>query len=329
MNNSVQVRETGVLAIQAREEINMQITTAKNYPMHSTADQIKRFLDKAISLATSSIEVASACGYHLERKGKEGKVSIDGPSVRVAEIAANAYGNLRVVARIVEETEDHITAQAIVHDLENNLATSSEVRRGIRTSPTRGNYKFSQDMINMTANAACSIAKRNAIFDAIPKAFVNQIYDQAMEMVGGKNVSVPARFELACKKFEDMSIAPEQLLKKVGKASREELTAKDIMKLIGIYNAISDEQSSVEEEFAVKKEEAVADVPTETKKGKKQTPLQKYNALAVKVAQLRDMKYVENLVKAHEASFNKKFADFRDVELTRLNEDLEKSVENK
>lgn len=53
-----------------------------------------------------------------------------------------------------------MTAQGVFHDLERNVAITYEVRRRIVDKNGR---RYKPDMIGVTANAACSIALRNAI----------------------------------------------------------------------------------------------------------------------------------------------------------------------
>ena len=61
----------------------------------------------------------------------------------MAEIIANAWTNLRVATRIIGNDGRMITAQAVCHDLETNVAVCKEVKRSI---VTKKGYTFSQDM---------------------------------------------------------------------------------------------------------------------------------------------------------------------------------------
>jgi hypothetical protein len=76
--------DTKAVAVLNRSEVEAQLDAAHKYPR-----QIKRFLNEAITLATLTRDVAESCIYALPRGGK----TIAGPSVRLAEICASAYGN--------------------------------------------------------------------------------------------------------------------------------------------------------------------------------------------------------------------------------------------
>ena len=80
-----------------KSEIDMQIATAHAYPRNE-----EKALDKMAQLACMDVDTASDCFYNLERKKADGTVEeINGLSVRMAEIKAACWGNLRVQARII------------------------------------------------------------------------------------------------------------------------------------------------------------------------------------------------------------------------------------
>ena len=99
-----------------------QIATAKRYPR-----SVAQFIKKATELVTLNESIAQQCIYALPRDGKV----IEGPSARMAEVIINAWGNSRAGARIVNDAGDFITAQAVFHDLEANVALTYEVQRRI------------------------------------------------------------------------------------------------------------------------------------------------------------------------------------------------------
>ena len=141
----------------ARAEIDQQIATAHAYPR-----SIDRAKKNILTLATLDEETAEECIYALPRGGKP----IKGPSARFSEIIASQWGNCRVAARVthVDRTEKFVEAEGVFHDLETNTAWSAKVRR--RISDKHGKL-LSDDMIIVTGNAACSIAKRNAVLTGV------------------------------------------------------------------------------------------------------------------------------------------------------------------
>ncbi|MFM7859586.1 MAG: hypothetical protein ACKO96_48585, partial [Flammeovirgaceae bacterium] len=157
MENQVSViqQEQTALYLQTKAEIDTQIATAKAFPRSE-----KMFMDRAISMATVTEEIAQSCIYALPRGGKP----IEGPSVRLAEIIVASYGNLRSSARIVDNDGKMITSQGVCHDLENNTAVSVDVKRRITD---KNGKTFNDDMQVVTGNAANAIAFRNAVFKVV------------------------------------------------------------------------------------------------------------------------------------------------------------------
>jgi hypothetical protein len=162
-------------------QINQQIATAKRYPRDLA--KVEKAIDAMVKLDE---ETAASCFYCLPRGNK----TIEGPSIRFAEIVGNTYGNMRFGARVIDEGQEFITAQGVAHDLENNVCVTTEVRRRITTSQ---NKRYGADMIAVTANAACLIALRNAIFKAVPFSLAKAIYEQAKKVAVGNATTLIER----------------------------------------------------------------------------------------------------------------------------------------
>ncbi len=117
-----QVDDLSVVYNQDKAAIDVQIATAKNYPRN-----VQRAISNSIAIVTLDSETASTCTYSLPRGGKP----ITGPTVHLAKILAQNWGNLRVEAKVISVDKTQITSQAIAFDLENNLAIKVEVKRSI------------------------------------------------------------------------------------------------------------------------------------------------------------------------------------------------------
>lgn len=81
-NEIINVSGGEMLEAINRSEIDGQIATAHKFPR-----DIMQCKQNMVALAAMDDDVAYNCFYHLERKGKDGQVSvIEGPSVRFTEI---------------------------------------------------------------------------------------------------------------------------------------------------------------------------------------------------------------------------------------------------
>ena len=225
-----------------RANIDIQVSTAKQYPR-----SISRCTNNAVALATMDRETAQSCGYALPRGGKP----ITGPSVHLAKIIAQQYGNLRAEAKVVEITDKQIVSRGTAWDLENNNAYSVEVRRSI---VGRNGNRFTDDMITVTGNAANSIAYRNAIFGIVPKAIVDKAYKAAQHLITGDlsdEEKLIKRRDGAIKHFIDTyGITEEEVIKLCGKHTVNQIQADEIALLLGFAQSLKDGDTTVEELMA-------------------------------------------------------------------------------
>lgn len=234
---------TTAVAAMTGAEIDMQIRTAKKYPRNLAAVR-----KRATEMATLDEDVAETCWYTLERgKGQDRKVIV-GPSIRLAEICASAWGNIRFGARIIDEAEASVTAQGYCHDLETNVMVMQEVRRGI---VTRNGERYGNDMVLQTMNAASSIAVRNAVFKVLSQAFVNSIMFDAQKYAAGDDKNLPEKRARVLERLAIQGVSQGRVLAKVGRASVAEITKDDVQTLIGVGTAIRDGESTVDESFPV------------------------------------------------------------------------------
>lgn len=236
---SMPVEMTLVQAI-SKAELDQQIATARAYPR-----SLKRFMDECLQMATLNDQIAGECIYALPRDGK----TIEGPSVRLAEIVVSAWGNCRAGTRVVDEGREFITAQGVFHDLERNSAITCEVKR--RITNRRGD-RFSADMIAVTGNAASSIALRNAVFKGVPKAFWSNIYEASRKVIAGDSKTLANRRADALAYLQKLGATQEMVLGLLGAKGPEEITLDHLVTLRGIANSIRDSEITVEEAFAPK-----------------------------------------------------------------------------
>jgi len=228
-----------------RAEVDIQIQTARKFPR-----SMKRAREKILEIATLDPKTAEACFYALPRDGKV----IEGPSVRMAEIIAASYGNLRAAARVIGYDETSVICQGVCHDLENNVATSVEVRRRITTKSGR---RYSDDMVNTTSNAGCAIAFRNAIFKVVPSAIFKDVVEQVKKVGMGDERTIAEKRKAALAWFDARGYKQKQLFAMLNSLednpsevkAAEELTIDHLIILRGVVNAVNEETTTLEEVF--------------------------------------------------------------------------------
>lgn len=260
-NEIIEIKQAEMLAGITRSEIDIQIATAKQYPR-----DINRVLNTIATYATMDKETAEDCFYVLRRKDANGNDNvIEGLSIRMAEIIAGAWGNLRVQTRIIGNDGRKITAQAVCHDLETNFAVCKTVDRRITT---KSGKTYSEDMQVVTGNAAASIAFRNAVLAVIPKAVTKRVINEVKKVALGQSIDLEQSRQNVIQYFAKLGVKQEQLFLYLGVNSVQEIDKQKIFELRATANAIKEGTTSVEECFVKPaleaKAQAEADKKTDT-----------------------------------------------------------------
>ena len=247
-NEIAVISSTEALQAVTSAEIDKQIATAKMYPR-----DVMAAVNEMQQLALFDEETAESCFYHLERKQWDKEKHqyvmnvIEGPSIRMAEIAAASWGNIRVLTRVVGNDGRNVTVEAVAFDLQKNNANSQQIVRSIMT---KEGQTYSNDMIALTINAASAIARRNAIYNVVPRVYIDKLCEKCKEFVKGQaTTGIRDKVQKIIKAFAKYGITEEMVCAKVGVKSRDEIDPDMVVTLVGIGNSLKDGQTTVEEEF--------------------------------------------------------------------------------
>jgi len=217
--------------------VDIQVATAKQYPR-----SIGDFKQKALAMATLDEETAALCIYAIPRGGKV----IEGPSARLAEIVASAWGNLRIDARTTGEDARFVHAESVAWDLETNVAICYSTRRRITNKYGK---RYDDDMIAVTANAATSIALRNSVFKVVPMAYTKEIYRAARSTAAGDIKTLALRRTEMLGYFTRFGITQDRVLYTLGKERIEDIDLDDLATLKGVATAIKDGETQIDDAF--------------------------------------------------------------------------------
>lgn len=237
----IEIKQADMLSAINRAEVDIQIATAKQYPR-----DIARVLNQIKTYATMDMETAEDCFYALRRgRGSDAQV-IEGVSVRLAEIIAGAWGNLRVQTRIIGNDGRTITAQGVCHDLETNLAVSVETKRRITDKSGR---TYSEDMQVVTGNAASAIAFRNAVLKVVPKAVTKKVINEIRAVALGQSIDLETRRQRLVGYFAQIGVTQSELLTYCGVKSVDQIDTEMVFELRGLANAIKEGTTTVKDTF--------------------------------------------------------------------------------
>lgn len=245
MESGEVIQVNGALDMVAKQEgaaLDVQVATAKQYPR-----SVQAFQSDLKSWATLNKESALGCFFNLRRGGS----SIVGPSVRFAELVQASWGNIVVDTAIVAEEHDHVVVAATCRDLERNTASRAQVRRNILD---RNKRRYSADMIQTTVQAASAIARRNAIFQVVPRALWEPIYKNAQQVAGGGKSFADRRKE-ALATLKSAGVEGDRVKLAVSGKNPKDLTSDDILMLEVAIHRVNENESTWDKEFPASADE--------------------------------------------------------------------------
>ncbi|HUD74855.1 MAG TPA: hypothetical protein VMQ76_07270, partial [Terracidiphilus sp.] len=155
-NQALEVVPLSAIHAMERAQIDTQVATAHQYPR-----SIEQFRKRSLAMATLDLETAESCiycrpvGKEKNDRGQWVEKFAEGPSIRLAEIVACCYGNLRAAARVVEQTPRQVKAEGACHDLETNYAGKSDA---IESTVKQNGEPYSERQAALVAKIACAKA---------------------------------------------------------------------------------------------------------------------------------------------------------------------------
>jgi hypothetical protein len=232
-------------AVQALERaaVDAQIATARAYPR-----DLLQFKKRSLAMATLDLETAKSCIYQRPvGKDENGRPKIaEGESIRMAEIVAASFGNLRVGARVIEQTPTFVRAEGVAHDLESNYAGKSEV---VESTVDRKGRPYSERQRTVVAKAALAKAYRDAIFKVVPRSMCKFIRTAAEQIVRKEDLPLDERRKKLAAWAKAEGLAESRICAAFGVKAISELQLDHFVELVGIWTAIKEGDTNIDEAF--------------------------------------------------------------------------------
>lgn len=227
-----------------RGEIDIQIATAKKFPR-----SMAQFKRDALEMVSMDEETAASCIYRRP-VGKDPETGqqkyAEGLSVRMAEIVAACYGNVRYGAFLVEQTERSVKARGFCHDVQKNVAATSEA---VESTVKKNGQPFDERMRIVVAKAALSKAKRDALFTVVPRALCRSIEEEAKRVAIGDAKTLSSRRDAALKWCASIGVLPPRVCAALGVKGVDDIGLDQLETLTGLKTSIKDGDVTVEDAF--------------------------------------------------------------------------------
>lgn len=246
-NESLEVMPPSAIMALERASIDSQVATAHAYPR-----SMEKFRQRALSMATLDSETADDCiycrpvGKEKNEKGVWVPKFAEGPSIRLAEIVATNYGNLRVAARIVEQTDRFVRCEGVAHDLESNYAGKSEC---VESTVTKENVPYSERQRALIAKVCLAKAYRDAIFKVVPRALCKPVYEAAKKVAAGAGKTIEQRRNSVKAWLDSKKIDERRMFEALGIQGWGEVGEGQLITLTGLKTSVADGDTTLDEAF--------------------------------------------------------------------------------
>lgn len=246
-NDSLEVLQPSQIEALERAQIDVQVATAHRYPR-----SLQQFRTRSMSMACLDAETAETCiycrpvGKEQNAQGKWVEKFAEGASIRLAEIVAASYGNIRAAARIIEQTERFVRCEGVCHDLETNYAGKSEC---VEATVKKDGTPYSERQRALVAKVCLAKAYRDAIFKVVPKALCKPVFDAAKKVAAGQGLSIEKRREKVKAWITQLKIDEQRMFAALDVRGWDEIGEEQLLTLTGLKTSMADGDVTIEEAF--------------------------------------------------------------------------------
>ena len=230
----------GVEAVRAQAEVQAQIVSAKKFPR----DPFSAW--NRIAQACKRPKLAGQALYAYPRGGE----TVTGPSIRLAETLAQAWGNVTFGVRELEQRDSDSTIEAYCTDLETNVTRSVTFQVPHIRYTKRGVIKLSdpRDIYELVANQGARRV-RACILAVIPGDIVDlAVAECKRTQVRGEGEPLEDRVRKMVAAFSEVGVPPEAIERRLGHPLAQTV-AEEVVDLQAVYRAIKESLASRQDFF--------------------------------------------------------------------------------
>jgi hypothetical protein len=226
------------------QEVQGMVFMAKQYPRDQYAawDRIKTSCQRKT--------LAEVAQYAYPRGGEK----VTGPSIRLAEVIAQNWGNMSFGVIELEQKQGESTAMAFAWDLETNTRMEKifTVKHEIYTKKGTKKLTDPRDIYELVANMGAR-RERACILAIIPKDITDAAVEECEKTIlSGEKEPLADKIKKLLDRLKEVGVTKEMVEKQRG-YKIEVFTSKDGIELQKIYNAIKDGIGKREDYFEVEK----------------------------------------------------------------------------
>jgi hypothetical protein len=230
---------------QRMQEIQAMVFMAKQFPRDEFAAM------ERIKTACSRKALAEIAMYEYPRGGQK----VTGPSIRLAEVLLQGWGNMKCGVIELDNTQGESKAMSYAWDIETNaydekIFTVKHIRDTKQGAKT---LTDNRDIYEKVANEGAR-RKRACILAVIPAWVIEEAIEHCEKALTSNNAEpLIDRLRKLLDKFKDQGVTKDMVEKYMG-YKVETFTEKDGLKLQKVYTAIKDGAAKKEDYFNLKKD---------------------------------------------------------------------------
>lgn len=235
---------------QQREiaEVQAAMVIAKRFPRNEI-----EAMDRIINACTRK-SLAETALYSYARGGSE----ITGPSIRLAEVAAQAWGNINFGIRELEQRNGESTVEAYAWDVESNTRQVKvfQVKHERHTRSGSKKLEDPRDVYELVANQGAR-RLRACILGVIPGDVIEAAVKQCEHTMKANADTSPEGLQKLVDAFEPFGVSRTQIEKRI-QCRLEAIRPAQVVQLKKVYASLRDGMSEPADWFEV---DAAAQAP--------------------------------------------------------------------
>lgn len=227
------------------EEVKGAIFLAKQFP-RNVYDAERRILEacKRPSLAQTAV-------YQYPRGGQK----VTGPSIRLAEVVAQNWGNIDFGIKELEQREGESQVMAYAWDLETNTRQTKvfTVKHSLATKSGIKKLTDPRDIYEMVANQGARRV-RACILGVIPGDVIEKATEQCQQtLAGSSDKPIKDRITSMLKYFKEKHNVTQEMIEERFGYKADSFTEVDLVTAASIMNSLKDGMATVEDYFTKSK----------------------------------------------------------------------------
>lgn len=226
---------------QQREiaEVQAAMVIAQRFPRDP-----KTAMDRILNACTRTT-LAEGALYSYARGGTE----ITGPSIRLAETCAQAWGNMQFGIRELEQRNGESTVEAYAWDVETNTRQVKVFQVPHKRHTKSGSYKLTdpRDVYELVANQGAR-RLRACILGVIPGDVIEAAVKQCETTLKASADTSPEAQDKLVKAFESFGVSKAQIEKRI-QCRLDAIRPAQVIQLKKVYASLRDGMSDASEWF--------------------------------------------------------------------------------